>query len=73
MAKHDVSLSIPQQKLTKTDVEFVVRRDGETFGTLAVSRGSLVWFPKGTTYGHKIGWGKFDKFMKDNAPRYEAR
>lgn len=39
---------------------------------MKVSKGSLVWFPKDTTYGHKISWGKFDELMKSMA-RYEKR
>jgi hypothetical protein len=47
MAKHDVSFSIPERSLGKADVEFVVKADGAVFGTLAVSNGTLVWFPEG--------------------------
>jgi hypothetical protein len=25
---------------------------------------TIVWLLKGTTYGHKIGWVKFDELMK---------
>lgn len=73
MAKHDVSFSIPERSLGKADVEFVVKRDGSVLGTLAVSNGSLVWFPKGTTYGLKVGWKKFGAIMRDNATRFERR
>ena len=73
MAKHDVSFSIPQRALGKADVEFLVKRDSSVFGTLAVSNGSAVWFPKGTTYGLKMSWVKFDKMMRENATRFEKR
>lgn len=73
MAKHDVSFSIPERSLGKADVEFVVKRDGAVLGTLAVSNGSVVWFPKGTTYGLKVGWMKFGAMMQDNATRFERR
>ncbi len=46
MATHDVSFSIPERSLGKADVEFVIKRDGAILGTLAVSNGSVVWFPK---------------------------
>ncbi len=58
MTKHDVSFNIPQRALGKADVEFQVKRDGAVLGTLAVSNGSIVWFPKGTSYGYKYGMGK---------------
>ena len=73
MAKHDVSFNIPQRALGKADVEFLVKSDGTVLGTLAVSNGSVVWFPKGTTYGLKVGWKKFDDMMQESATRFEKR
>jgi len=73
MAKHDVIFSIPQRALGKADVEFQVKQNGSVLGTLAVSSGSIVWFPKSTTYGLKMSWSKFDKLMQDEATRFEKR
>lgn len=73
MAKHDVSFSIPQRALGKADVKFHVKRDGSVHGTLEVSNGSVVWFPKGTSYGYKIGWERFEDVLKENARRFERR
>ncbi len=73
MAKHDVSFSIPARALGKADVEFHVKRDGSAHGMLEVSNGSVVWFPKGTTYGFKVGWKKFEEIMRANASRFERR
>ena len=73
MAKHDVSFSIPQRALGKSDVEFLVKSDRAVLGTLAVSNGSIVWFPKGTTYGLKVGWNKFNDMMQTGATRFEKR
>lgn len=73
MAKHDVSFNIPQRSLGKADVEFLVKRDNTVLGTLAVSNGSIVWFPKGTTYGLKVGWKKFNEMMQEGATRFEKR
>ena len=61
MAKHDVSF------------DFVIKVDGELFGKLAVSNGSIVWFPKGTKNGLKMGWMKFEEVMRENAMRSERR
>ena len=66
---HDVKFSIPKRALGTADVEFDVHRDGSKLGTLKVSKGSLVWFPSGTSYGHKIGWKKFDELMTKHAMR----
>lgn len=73
MAKHDVSFSIPPRALGKADVKFHVKRDGAAHGTLEVSYGSVVWFPKGTTHGLKVSWVKFERIMRDNATRFEKR
>ena len=73
MAKHDVSFNIPQRALGKADVEFLVKRNGAVLGTLAVSNGSIVWFPKGTTYGLKVAWKKFNDIMQESATRFEKR
>lgn len=61
---HTVSFSIPSRKLGVSDVEFVVKVNAKRFGTLRISKGSLVWFPKNTRKGHKIGWSKFDELMR---------
>ncbi len=73
MAKHDVSFNIPQRDLGKADVEFQVKMDGTVLGTLTVSNGSIVWFPKGTLYGCKMGWARFDQLMQKEASRFEKR
>ncbi len=62
---HDIRFSIPDRELGKAEIEFKVKKAGKLFGTLRVSKGSIVWLPKDTTYGHKIGWNKFDEVMRD--------
>jgi hypothetical protein len=61
---HDVKFSIPERELGKADIEFKVKKAGKLFGTLRISKGSIVWLPKDTTYGNKIGWKKFDEIMQ---------
>lgn len=73
MARHDVSFEIPTRKLGKSDVTFQVKADGALIGTLTVSNGSVVWFPRGTSYGCKMGWKRFDKVMQERATRTEKR
>ena len=70
---HDVFFSIPSRQLGNADIEFSVKSDGEKVGTLTVSKGSVVWFPKGTSYGYKVGWKKFDAMMRESASRFEKR
>ena len=73
MAKHEVAFDVPKRPLGRADIEFTVKADGAVLGTLTVSNGSLVWFPKGTTYGCKMGWNKFDRIMQEHATRQERR
>jgi hypothetical protein len=73
MAIHDVTFEVPQRALGKADVAFRVKENGKTLGTLKISNGSIVWFPRGTTYGLKMGWARFHKTMEDTARRYEKR
>jgi hypothetical protein len=73
MAKHDVTVEMPARPLQRQDVSFLVKQDGAVLGTLKISNGSVVWFAKGTTYGCKMGWKKFDQMMRENATREETR
>ncbi len=63
--KHDVEFSIPKRELGKADIEFSVKRRGQKFGTLKVSKGSFVWVPKDNTYGCKMGWGAFNEIIRE--------
>lgn len=65
---HGVAFRVPLRPLGRSDVEFVVRQNGEKFGELRISRGSLVWFPRNSPKGHKVGWERFDEFMRGCPP-----
>ena len=69
---YEVLFSMPERVLERADVEFVVKSDGNMLGTLKVSKGSLVWFPAGTTIGHRISWDRFHLMMQD-MPKVERR
>lgn len=73
MAKHEVSITLPKRWLGKADTELGIYQDGKLLGTLAISNGSIVWWPTGTTYGRKMSWGQFDAMMEANAKRWEKR
>ena len=73
MPKHDVTFALPARKLGRSDVKFQIRRDGETFGTLKISNGTLVWFPRGAARGHRMGWKRFDQLMQAKARQSERR
>jgi hypothetical protein len=69
---HKVSFSIPKRDLGKADVIFSVTRNGAKFGALAVSNGSLVWYPRSKKIGHKLNWVKFDQDAQ-KYPKIERR
>ena len=73
MAKHKVTFELPVRELGTSDVKFRVKSDDEMFGTLEISKGSVVWFPKGTLLGYKMGWKKFDELMEAQATKFEKR
>lgn len=63
--KHDVTFSIPDRELGKADIEFHIKKDGQKFGTLKVSKGSVVWVPRDNTYGYRMGWNQFDSSIQN--------
>ena len=72
--KHSVEFDIPRRDLGKADIHFEVKVDGQKLGKLEISRGSLVWYPRDMTYGHKLTWSQFDKLVKaGDFPRAERR
>ena len=73
MPTHDVIVEMPPRPLKRQDVTFVVKSDGAVLGTLKVSNGSVVWFPKKTTFGYKMDWEKFDAIMQEHATTEEQR
>jgi hypothetical protein len=70
---HEVRLSMPTREIGRADVRFQIRRNDQLLGTLAISNGSLVWFPRDTTYGHKMSWSEFDEVMRKSGIAKEKR
>jgi hypothetical protein len=73
MAVHEVDITLPKREIGRADAIFDVRADGATLGPLHVSRGAVVWFPSGTTYGYKLSCKRFDELMQEHGSRTEAR
>ncbi len=65
MATHNVEFTVPERPLGKADIIFTVKRDGEAFGRLKISNGSVVWVPKNAKRGRRLAWGRFDTLMED--------
>ena len=73
MSTHKVTMAIPPRELNRADARFNVKRDGKKFGTLHISNGSIVWFPRNRSYGHKMKWAKFDDLFQIEGTRFEKR
>ena len=71
--KHKVTFTIPPRELGRSDAEFAIAENDDLLGTLKVSKGSVVWFPKHAREGHKIAWADFSKIMIANAKTTECR
>lgn len=70
--RHDVTFDVPTRDLGKADIHFKVKVNGKVLGKLEVSKGSVVWYPKDKTWGHKASWSELDEMMKAKR-RYERR
>jgi hypothetical protein len=70
MAEHDVSLKIPNAiEVGNSDLKVIIRKDGNRFGTLTISLGTIDWRPAKAKAGKKgetrLNWTQFDQAMKD--------
>lgn len=72
---HRVTVTVPPLRVERADVTFEVRDDDTDakIGELAVSRGSVVWFPVNKHYGYRMAWSKLEQMMEDNAVKFEKR
>lgn len=61
---HEVRFILPWRRLGKEDLVFEVREEGELVGTLAISKGAVVWWPGRKKLGYKMGWERFDRAMR---------
>ena len=70
---YDVKFTLPARSLGRADIEIVVKRKNRTLGTLEVSKGAVVWFPRNRRTGHKATWAKFDEIAQESFPKVEKR
>lgn len=66
MPTHDIVLTIPHGiTVMNTDIEVVVREDGEVLGRVRISRGSIDWIPRLGRNAKTMGWRKFGDLMEE--------
>ena len=73
MPRHSVTVDLPPRPIARSDAKFHVKANGRKLGTLAVSKGAVVWFPFNSPYGCKLGWEKFNEMMVREATKFEVR
>lgn len=65
MAKHDIEVEIPTQTVKNKDVKVGVRSDGQKWGTVQISKGSIDWKPSPNSKRlYRMSWEKFDEIMR---------
>ena len=67
MAEHTVEVKTPALEVGKVDVVFTVRRDGQIYGRLKISRGGVEWMQRSDSKkAFHMLWTKFDAtFFKE--------
>ena len=73
MAQHEVRFRVPRRRLGRSDVVFDIYSEGVKFGTLKISKGSVVWFRANTNIGYKVNWEQFDRLMQEHVTGEERR
>jgi hypothetical protein len=73
MPRHSVIVDLPPRPIAHADAKFHVKSNGSKLGTLAISKGAIVWYPFNSPYGCKLSWEQFDGLMTDAATRFEVR
>lgn len=69
MAEHSISVKFGQPiEIVNRDLKITVRADGEVFGTLTISKGTIDWRPKKKWIGRekhsRLAWDQFDRVMR---------
>jgi hypothetical protein len=63
MAEHRVVMRTPKLLVRKTDIEFIIRGDGELMGRLLVSRGGIDYKPAHAQSTYAKSWEELHQFF----------
>ena len=65
--KHAMDMETKSLGVERGGVDFVIKGDGTTIGTLSVSNGSIKWYPKGSKKKcANYTWEDFAEKVKDD-------
>ena len=66
MANHKVTVRQPERPVLKSDLQFIVYRDGKKLGEMHVSKGNVEWWPyMSKRKKYRVGWAKLDAFFRE--------
>jgi hypothetical protein len=64
MAKHDIEVDLPAQRVVNTDLHVVVKSDGRKLGELLISKGTIDWRPAKHHKPVSMRWETFARLME---------
>jgi hypothetical protein len=75
MAKHSLSLTAEQMKVTSKDIEIRIHvgETKEILGTLKVSKGSIDWRDGYDQMSHVLSWENFAQLAKEHGRKRKKR
>ena len=69
---HSIEMKLPKTQIVKSDVEFIIKKDGKLLGRLNISQGNLEWIPSGhSVKKYRLRWGTLDALMKQHGKEGE--
>ena len=67
MAQHEVRITqFPEVDILHKDLSLTVTSDGETLGTLTVSKGGIGWNPNNARLERHFNWEQFARMVRDD-------
>ncbi len=67
--RHTTKIQIPVLTIGKEDVVFSVRKNGNLFGRLKISKGTVVWLPTNKRKAFRLNWEQFARLAKEHGTR----
>lgn len=66
MAKHKISVELPEAEVINRDAVITIRGDGIIVGTITISRGNIEWYSYKWKKPTRLTWAQFDRIMHEN-------
>ena len=66
MARHNISVELPEAQIKNRDAIVTIRGNGRIIGTLTISRGNIEWYSKRWKKPRRLSWSQFDRRMQED-------